>query len=276
MDKYVKRILEASVYEVADETPLDLAPALSERLGCDVYLKREDLQPIFSFKLRGAFNRMRKLSEKEKRKGVITASAGNHAQGVALAARELGIPAYIVMGENTPEIKTRAVNALGATALLHGDNYDEASEHALALSGQKGYTYIHPFDDPDVIAGQGTIGMEILRQHDRDIDAIFVPVGGGGLIGGIGAFVKYLKPKTRIVGVECTGSDCMSRSLKRGRRILLPIDELDQFADGTAVRQVGRETYRLARRVIDEMITVSIEEICAAIKDIFEDTRSIS
>lgn len=276
MDRYVKKILEANVYEVADETPLDAAPLLTKRLGNHVYLKREDLQSIFSFKVRGAYNRIRRLKEKEKKKGVITASAGNHAQGVALAAGKLGIGAHIVMGENTPEIKTQAVKTLGAKVILHGDNYDEASDHAMRLARARGYTYIHPFDDPDVIAGQGTIGVEILRQHNADIDVIFVPVGGGGLIGGIGAYVKYLKPKTRIVGVECAGSACMSRSLKSGRRIVLSVDELDQFADGTAVRQVGKETFRLAKRVIDEVITVSIDEICAAIKDIFEDTRSIS
>lgn len=276
MDNYVKKILEANVYDVAIETPLDLAPALSKKLGNQVLLKREDMQAVFSFKLRGAYNRISRLSPAARRQGIVTASAGNHAQGVALAAAHLGIRAYIVMGENTPSIKVDAVKARGAKVILHGDTYDEAATHAAELAEQNGYTYIHPFDDPDVIAGQGTIGMEILRQHTAPIDAIYVPVGGGGLIGGIGAYVKYLRPECRVIGVECEGSAGMSAALKAGRRVKLSADELDQFADGTAVRQVGKETFSLARRVVDEVITVSIDEICAAIKDIFEDTRTIA
>ena len=276
MDKYVKKILEANVYDVAEQTPLEPARQLSERLRATVLLKREDMQPVFSFKIRGAFNRIRQLSAEEKARGVITASAGNHAQGVALAARELGLTAYIVMGENTPSIKVEAVRALGGSVILRGESYDEAAAHAKALCEKKGYTFVHPFDDADVIAGQGTIGMEILRQHTGDVDVIYVPVGGGGLIAGIGAYVKYLKPEIRVVGVECVGSDAMHRSFEAGRRVRLKSEELDQFADGTAVLQVGKETYRLARKVVDEVITVTIDEICAAVKDIFEDTRTIA
>ena len=276
MDKYVKKILEANVYDVADQTPLDSANNLSARLGATVLLKREDLQPVFSFKVRGAYNKISQLSEDAKARGVITASAGNHAQGVALAAARLGIHAHIVMGENTPSIKANAVRSFGGQVILYGDSYDEAAVHAATLAKQQGYTYVHPFDDEDVIAGQGTIGVEILRQHTAALDAIYVPVGGGGLISGIGAYVKYLRPGTRIVGVECEGSDAMKRALAAGRRISLKADELDQFADGTAVRQVGRRTFALAKRVIDDVITVSIDEICAAIKDIFEDTRVIA
>ena len=276
MDKYVKKILEANVYDVADQTPLDSANNLSARLGATVLLKREDLQPVFSFKVRGAYNKISQLSEDAKARGVITASAGNHAQGVALAATRLGIQAHIVMGENTPSIKTNAVRSFGGHVILYGDSYDEAAVYAATLAKQQGYTYVHPFDDEDVIAGQGTIGVEILRQRTAALDVIYVPVGGGGLISGIGAYVKYLRPGTRIVGVECEGSDAMKRALAAGRRISLKADELDQFADGTAVRQVGRRTFALAKRVIDEVITVSIDEICAAIKDIFEDTRVIA
>lgn len=276
MDRYIKKILEASVYEVARETSLQRASSLSARTGADVLLKREDEQAVFSFKVRGAYNKMRQLSPADADKGVITASAGNHAQGVAMAAAKLGIEACIVMGENTPAIKVNAVKQLGARVVLKGDNYDEAARHAAGLRQKHGYTYIHPFDDVDVIAGQGTIGMEILRQHTGQLDTIYVPVGGGGLIGGIGAYVKYLRPEVKIVGVECEGSAGMSAALAAGRRVRLKLEDLDQFADGTAVRQVGVETFRLARQVIDEVITVSIDEICAAIKDVFEDTRTIA
>jgi threonine dehydratase len=276
LDKYVKKILEANVYEVAIETPLERAPNLSARLDCEVLLKREDMQPVFSFKIRGAYNKMRQLPEKARKKGVITASAGNHAQGVALAATRLDIKAHVVMGENTPLIKVNAVRGFGGKVILHGDTYEEAADHARSLAGKHGYTYVHPFDDEDVIAGQGTIGMEILRQHTGSLDAIFVPVGGGGLIGGIGAYVKYLKPETRVIGVECEGSAAMSASLAKGRRVKLKAEDLDQFADGTAVRQVGRLGFSLAKRYVDEVITVSIDEICAAIKDMFEDTRTIA
>ena len=276
MDKYVKKILEANVYEVAVVTPLELAPFLSKRIDATVLLKREDMQPVHSFKIRGAYNKMSRLSPAERGKGVVTASAGNHAQGVALAAQRLGIKAHIVMGENTPLIKIDAVRAFGCTIILHGDSYDEAAGHAAVLADKKGYIYIHPFDDVDVIAGQGTVGMEILRQHTGELDAVYVPVGGGGLIGGIGAYVKYLKPECKVIGVECEGSAGMSAALAKGRRVSLKAEDLDQFADGTAVRQVGKETFALAKRVVDQVITVSVDEICAAIKDIFEDTRTIA
>jgi threonine dehydratase len=276
MDRYIKKILEASVYDAAVETSLHKAEGLSNRTGATVLLKREDEQSIFSFKVRGAYNKMRQLPEGAASKGVVTASAGNHAQGVAVAAARLGIDAWIVMGENTPTIKVEAVRRLGGHVVLKGDTYDEAALHAEKLCRKKGYTYIHPFDDVDVIAGQGTIGMEILRQYTGCLDAIYVPVGGGGLIGGIGAYVKYLRPEIRVIGVECEGSAGMAAALVAGRRVKLPAEDLDQFADGTAVRQVGRETFRLAKQVVDEIILVSIDEICAAIKDIFEDTRSIA
>lgn len=276
MDKYVKRILEANVYDVAVESPLERAPALSNRLKATVLLKREDEQAVFSFKIRGAYNKISRLSANARAKGVVTASAGNHAQGVALAAAKLGVIAHIVMGENTPSIKVDAVKALGGNVILQGESYDEAAKFAASLAAQKGYTYVHPFDDPDVIAGQGTIGMEILRQHNGRLDAIYVPVGGGGLIAGIGAYVKYLRPDCQIIGVECEGSAGMSAALAAGRRVTLRAEDLDQFADGTAVRQVGKETFALAKRVVDQVITVSIDEICAAIKDIFEDTRTIA
>ncbi len=275
-NKYVKKILQADVYEVAEQTPLESADNLSDRLANRILFKREDLQPVFSFKLRGAYNKIRRLTETERKAGVITASAGNHAQGVALAARKLGIKAVIVMGKNTPEIKVDAVRRLGAQVVLFGDSYDDATDHANQLVKDKGYVYVHAFDDVDVIAGQGTIGMEILRQQPGNLDAVFVPVGGGGLIGGIGAYIKYLRPEVKIIGVEAEGSACMSAALAAGRRVTLKADEIDQFADGTAVRQVGMENFRLARETVDEVLTVSIDEICAGIKDIFEDTRSIS
>lgn len=276
MDKYVKKILEANVYEAVIQTPLERAGLLSKRLKANVLLKREDMQPVFSFKIRGAYNKIRQLSPEEQAKGVVTASAGNHAQGVAMAASRLGIDAHIVMGENTPSIKVDAVRALGGHVILHGDTYDAAAGHARHLEKEKGYTYVHPFDDEDVIAGQGTIGMEILRQHTGPLDAVYVPVGGGGLISGIGAYIKYLRPETKVIGVECEGSAAMYAALKTGRRVSLKAEELDQFADGTAVLQVGKETFRLAKRVVDEVITVTVDEICAAIKDMFEDTRTIA
>jgi threonine dehydratase len=276
MDKYVKKILEANVYDVATETPLDYAPLLSKRFGSKIFLKREDLQPVFSFKVRGAYNKIRLLSEDERARGVITASAGNHAQGVALAASTLGIRSTIVMGENTPSIKVNAVSSLGAKVILAGDSYDQAAKVARELGKKEGLSYIHPFDDEDVIAGQGTIGMEMLRQHTGSLDAIFVPVGGGGLISGIGSYVKYLRPEVRIIGVEAEGSACLWEALDKGRRVTLSAKDLDQFADGTAVRQVGKITYKIARRCVDEVIKVSVDEICAAIKDIFEENRVIS
>ncbi|MEX2488308.1 MAG: threonine ammonia-lyase, biosynthetic [Pseudomonadales bacterium] len=276
VSKYIKKILEASVYDVAVETQLENATGLSDRLHNRVWLKREDLQPVFSFKLRGAYNKIKKLNDESRRLGVIAASAGNHAQGVALAASKLGIEAIIVMGENTPEIKVRAVSKLGGNVMLHGDSYDAAYEYAMSLAREKGYTFIHPYDDPDVIAGQGTIGMEILRQHTGRIDAIFVPVGGGGLISGIAAYVKYLRPGVKIVGVQSEGAASLWAARKAGRRVKLKAEDIDQFADGTAVRQVGKETWRIIRETVDDVIKVSTDEICAAIKDIFEDTRSIS
>jgi threonine dehydratase len=270
---YLKRILTARVYEVAEETPLDPAPNLSARLGHSVWLKREDLQQVFSFKLRGAYNRMARLPDADLQKGVICSSAGNHAQGVALAASRLGIQAFIVMPVTTPRIKVDAVRKLGGEVVLEGDTYDDAYAHARRLEAERGLTFIHPFDDPDVIAGQGTIAMEILRQHPGDIDAVFVPVGGGGLIAGIAAYIKALRDDIRIVGVEPEDSAGMSRSLAAGEPVTL--ERVGIFADGVAVRRVGDETFRLCRDLVDEIVLVDTDEICAAIRDIFEDTRSI-
>jgi threonine dehydratase len=271
---YLERILKARVYDVAIESPLELATRLSARLGTSVFLKREDLQPVFSFKLRGAYNKISKLSPAAAARGVVCASAGNHAQGVALAARKKGMPALVVMPQTTPAIKIEAVRDLGAEIVLHGDDYDAACERAQALCAERGATFIHPFDDPEVIAGQGTIGMEILRQLSEPPAAIFVPVGGGGLIGGIGAYVKALLPEVRIIGVEPEDAASMYASLKAGSRVTL--DHVGIFADGVAVRRVGEETFRLARAVVDEVLLVSTDETCAAIQDIFEDTRSIA
>ena len=270
---YLERVLTARVYDVAQESPLELAPGLSRRLGNRLLLKREDLQPVFSFKLRGAYNKMARLAPAKLRKGVITASAGNHAQGVALAAQKLGCRAVIVMPVTTPKIKVDAVLARGAEAVLRGDSYSDAYRHAMRLKRRLGLTFVHPYDDPDVIAGQGTIGMEILRQHARPIHAVFVPVGGGGLIGGVAAYIKRVRPSVRIIGVEPTDADAMARSLKSGRRVVL--DHVGLFADGVAVKQVGEETLRLAKNFVDEMILVDTDEICAAIKDVFEDTRVV-
>ncbi|WP_405232632.1 threonine ammonia-lyase, biosynthetic [Lentisalinibacter salinarum] len=270
---YLKRILTARVYEVAEETPLDAAPNLSARLGHAVWLKREDLQQVFSFKLRGAYNRMSRLADEDLQKGVICSSAGNHAQGVALAASRLGIQAFIVMPVTTPRIKVDAVRKLGGEVVLVGDTYDDAYAHARKLEAERGLTFIHPFDDPDVIAGQGTIAMEILRQHPGDIDAVFVPVGGGGLIAGIASYIKALRDDIRIVGVEPEDSAGMSRSLAAGEPVTL--ERVGIFADGVAVRRVGDETFRLCRELVDEIVLVDTDEICAAIRDIFEDTRSI-
>jgi len=272
-DGYLEKILTAKVYDVAIESPLDPAPALSRRLGSHVLIKREDQQPVFSFKLRGAYNKMAHLSTAELARGVICASAGNHAQGVALAAQKLGTKAVVVMPVTTPRIKVAAVAARGAKVELHGDSYHEASLHAKALARKERLTFVHPYDDPLVIAGQGTIAMEILRQHPHPIDAIFVPVGGGGLIGGIAAYVKRVAPRTRIIGVEPVDSNAMAASLKAGRRVTLP--HVNIFADGVAVKQVGVETFRLARKHVDEMVLVDTDEICAAIKDIFEETRTV-
>ena len=273
-ESYIERILKSRVYDVAIETPLEDAPRLSRRLGNRVLFKREDLQPVFSFKLRGAYNRIAHLSETVAQRGVICASAGNHAQGVALAARRRGIPAVVVMPQTTPSIKVQAVLDLGGEVVMHGDDFDAAYEHALGLARGRTLTFIHPFDDPDVIAGQGTIGVEILRQHSGTIDAVFVPIGGGGLIAGIAAYVKTLYPLIRIIGVEPEDAASMSRSLAAGQRVTL--DRVGIFADGVAVRRAGEETFRLARRYVDEVLLVSTDEICAAIQDIFEDNRTIA
>ena len=273
-DTYLQRILKARVYDVAIETPLELAKRASARLGNTVLLKREDLQPVFSFKLRGAYNKIAQLSDVVAQRGVICASAGNHAQGVALSAKRRGIRAVIVMPLATPSIKVSAVKALGGEVVLHGDDFDQAYEHAAQLSREQSLTFIHPFDDPDVIAGQGTVGMEILRQHSgEDIDAIFVAVGGGGLIAGVAAYVKALFPKIRIIGVEPEDADAMYKSLAARQRVTL--DRVGIFADGVAVRRVGEETFRLCQQYVDEVILVSTDETCAAIQDIFEENRTV-
>ncbi len=274
MKKYIEKILTARVYDVAIETPLDPAITLSKRQNNQVLLKREDLQSVFSFKLRGAYNRIYQLTRSKKVKGVVAASAGNHAQGVALAAKKLGLDAIIVMPKTTPGIKVDAVKSYGAKAILIGDNYDEACEYATKYAREKKLDFIHPYDDSDVIAGQGTVGLEIIRQHADPVDVIFVPVGGGGLIAGIGSIVKYLSPKTKIIGVEPADAACMASALKKNRRVVL--SHVGIFADGVAVKQVGKETFRLAKQCVDDVLTVSTDEICAAIKDIFDDTRSIT
>ena len=276
MEKYVKKILASRVYEAAVETPLQPALNLSRRLANQVQLKREDMQPVFSFKIRGAYNKIVHLSPEQQARGVIAASAGNHAQGVAYSARKLGLKAVIVMGRNAPSIKVNAVRNLGAKVVLHGDGYDTAAAHAQNLADEHGYVFVHPYDDVDVIAGQGTVGMEIINQHAGVPDVIFVPVGGGGLIAGISVYVKYLAPKTRVVGVEAEGSACLAAAMAAGRRVRLPFESLDLFADGVSVAQVGKETFKIARLHVDEVITVNTDEICAAIKDLFDDTRSIA
>ncbi len=270
---YLVQILTARVYDVAQETPLEVAPNLSARLNNRLLLKREDMQPVFSFKLRGAYNKMANLPPEQLAQGVIAASAGNHAQGVALGAQQLNTQAIIVMPVTTPQVKVNAVKARGALVILHGDTYDDAYTYARQLEVEKGLTFIHPFDDPYVIAGQGTIGMEILRQQQQPIHAIFVAIGGGGLISGVAAYVKRLHPEIKIIGVEPVDSDAMAQSLKAGERVRLP--QVGLFADGVAVRQVGEETFRLCQQYVDEVILVSTDDICAAIKDVFEDTRSI-
>ncbi len=274
LSDYIKRILTARVYDVAIETPLESARGLSSRLGNRVLLKREDLQPVFSFKLRGAYNCMANLSTVERERGVIAASAGNHAQGVALAANRLGIDALIVMPMTTPEIKVQSVASLGARITLHGNTYNDAAEHSKLLAEEQGRTFVHPYDDPAVIAGQGTVAVEILRQYSGPIDAVFVPVGGGGLIAGVAAYIKYLYPEIKVIGVEPEDAPCMYEALKAGERVVL--DQVGIFADGVAVRQVGEEPFRIARQYVDEVLLVTTDEICAAIKDIFEDTRSIT
>lgn len=272
--KYLEKILKARVYDVADETPLDTMPGLSKRLANSVLLKREDLQPVFSFKLRGAYNKIVHLPDEQRSKGVIAASAGNHAQGVALAARRLGIQALIVMPRTTPAIKVESVRAFGAKTMLHGDTYDEAYERAVTVADERGMVFIHPYDDPEVIAGQGTVAMEILRQHEAPLHAIFVPVGGGGLIAGVSSFVKALYPGIKVIGVEPEDAPTLQRALQRNKRVML--EQVGIFADGVAVRQIGKEPFRVAKQCVDEVILVGTDEICAAIKDIFDDTRSIA
>jgi threonine dehydratase len=274
LSDYAQSILTARVYDVAVETPLDAMPRLSERLGRPVLLKREDLQPVFSFKLRGAYNKIVRLSAEVRKRGVICASAGNHAQGVALAARELGVPATIVMPRTTPLIKVEAVRRLGGEIVLHGDVFDEAQSRAREIEAVRGLTFVHPFDDPDVIAGQGTVGLEVLRQHPDPIEAIFVPIGGGGLAAGVAAFVKFLNPAIKVIGVEPVDAASMAAALAQGE--LVALHQVGLFADGVAVRKVGVETFRLCRDLLDEVITVDTDAMCAAIKDIFDDVRSVA
>jgi len=273
---YLQRILTARVYDVAIESALEPARNLSRRLHNKVLLKREDTQPVFSFKLRGAYNKMARLSEAERQRGVICASAGNHAQGVALAAHRLGCRAVIVMPATTPKVKIDAVRAFGGASVdvvLQGDSYSDAYAHALTLQQQQGLTFVHPFDDPDVIAGQGTIAMEILRQHQAPIHAVFCAIGGGGLISGVAAYIKAVRPEIKVIGVQTVDSDAMLRSVQTGRRVTLA--EVGLFCDGTAVKQVGRETFRLVRELVDDFVVVDTDAVSAAIKDVFEDTRSV-
>lgn len=271
---YIKRILDARIYDLARETPLDLMPLMTKRLNNHILLKREDLQPVFSFKIRGAYNKLRLLPKEQLERGVIAASAGNHAQGLALAAQHLDVNATIVMPRTTPAIKVNAVRSKGANVVLWGDAYDEASAHAKQLMEEQGLTYLHPFDDCDVIAGQGTVAMEILQQHPANIDAIFIPVGGGGLAAGMAAYIKYVRPNIRVVAVEPEDAACLAAAIEADERVVLP--EVGIFADGVAVAQIGQETFRVLRETVDEVITVSTDAMCAAIKDIFDDTRSIA
>ncbi len=270
---YLQKILTAQVYEAAIETPLDLAPNLSARIHNRIYLKREDMQPVFSFKLRGAYNKMASLSPEALARGVICASAGNHAQGVALSAQQMGVRAVIVMPTTTPAIKVDAVRRRGGEVVLAGESYSDAYAHAKILEAEEGLTFVHPYDDVEVIAGQGTIGMEVLRQHSKPIHAIFCCVGGGGLLAGVAAYVKRVRPEIKVIGVETVDADAMTRSLREGQRVAL--EHVGLFADGAAVKQVGEETFRLCQLYVDEMILVDNDAICAAIKDVFEDTRSI-
>ncbi len=271
---YIKRILDARIYDLAVETPLDPAPLLCEKTGNNIYLKREDLQPVFSFKVRGAYNKLLQLPHSLRERGVIAASAGNHAQGLAYSAKHLSVPATIVMPQTTPTIKVEAVKRHGANVVLHGDTYDEASIFAKKLVDEKGLTYIAPYDDGDVIAGQGTVAVELLRQHSKPIDAVFIPVGGGGLCAGMAAYIKYVRPGIKVFAVEPEDAACLDAAMRAGKRVTLP--QVGIFADGVAVAQIGEETFRVIKDSIDGVITVSTDEICAAIKDIFEDTRSIA
>jgi threonine dehydratase len=271
--EYLKKILTARVYDVAIESPLELARDLSRRIGSQVWLKREDQQPVFSFKLRGAYNKMALLAPDQLRRGVICASAGNHAQGVALAARRLGCKAVVVMPVTTPRLKIDAVRSLGGAVVLHGESYSDAHAHAVTLQAEQGLSFVHPFDDPDVIAGQGTVAMEILRQHKGPLDAVFVAIGGGGLVSGVAAYIKAVRPEIRVIGVQTTDSDAMLQSIRAGRRVVLK--DVGLFSDGTAVKQVGRETFRLTKALVDDFVVVDTDSVCAAIKDVFQDTRSI-
>jgi threonine dehydratase len=270
---YLQRILTARVYDVAIESALEPARTLSRRIGNHVLLKREDQQPVFSFKLRGAYNKMAHLSDGERARGVICASAGNHAQGVALSARKLGCSAVIVMPVTTPKLKIDAVKALGGEVVLHGDSYSDAHAHAKTLEAERGLTFVHPFDDPHVIAGQGTVAMEILRQHQGPLDAVFVAIGGGGLIAGVASYIKAVRPEVKVIGVQMNDSDAMLRSVRAGKRITLA--DVGLFSDGTAVKLVGEETFRIARELVDDYVVVDTDAVCAAIKDVFQDTRSI-
>jgi threonine dehydratase len=271
---YIKKILDARVYDVARETPIDEARQMSARLGNRVLLKREDQQPVFSFKLRGAYNKMHHLSEADRARGVVAASAGNHAQGLALAAQHLGVKATIVMPRTTPQIKINGVKSYGGKVVLFGDTFEEAYSHSQKLVDEQDLIYVHPYDDPLVIAGQGTIAMEIVRQHTDELEAIFVPVGGGGLLAGIAAYMKYVRPEVKIIGVEPEDAACLHAAMQAGRRVTLP--EVGIFAEGVAVAQIGKEPFRIIRETVDEVITATTDEMCAAIKDIFEDTRSIA
>jgi len=270
---YLQKILTARVYDVAVETALDVAPGLSARIGNTVLLKREDEQPVFSFKLRGAYNKMVNLTVDQRACGVICASAGNHAQGVAMSAAKLGCAATVVMPVTTPKVKVDAVCTLGAEVVLFGDSYSDAYRHAAQLRSERGLTFVHPFDDPDVIAGQGTIAMEILRQHPNDLDAVFVAVGGGGLISGIAAYIKAVRPDIKVIGVQIDDSDAMMQSLAAGHRVQL--GDVGLFCDGTAVKLVGEETFRIVSEHVDDFVVVDTDAVCAAIKDVFQDTRSI-
>ncbi len=271
---YIKRILDARIYDLAIETPLDHMRLLSKRLDNHILLKREDLQPVFAYKIRGAYNKMLQLTAAERARGVVTASAGNHAQGLALAAHHLGATATIVMPQTTPQIKVDSVRYFGGKVVLHGDSFEEALAHANHLMESKGFVYVHAFDDPDVIAGQGTVGVEILRQYSGKIDAVFIPVGGGGLCAGMAAYIKYIRPETKIIAVEADESACLKLALEKKRRAKL--DHVGIFAEGVAVAQIGKETFRVIKQSIDDNLTASADEMCAAIKDIFEDTRSIA
>ncbi len=275
LESYVKKVLNAKVYEAAIETPLDEATSLSRRLGNNILIKREDLQPVFSFKLRGAYNMMAHLDEDQRAAGVICASAGNHAQGVAQAAKLMGIKSIIVMPVTTPDIKVSSVRARGGKVVLHGDSFDEAYLHAIKLQEEKSLTFVHPYDDPYVIAGQGTVAREILHQYGPgEIDAIFIPVGGGGLAAGVSAYIKYLRPEIKVIAVEYEESACLAAAMKAGKRVTLK--EVGLFADGIAVAQIGKETFKVLKDCVDEVITVTADQICAAIKDIFDDTRSVA